>query len=109
VIEVGDVRVFIRRRIGEGGFAFVYHAEDMNDRTKTYALKRLLVRRRVARWFLFEPKIPICVNFGGSSSERCWYILCPFGEFSGRNMISKYFLMKIFYVFFSSLLKFILN
>lgn len=43
VIEVGDVRVFIRRRIGEGGFAFVYHAEDMNDRTKTYALKRLLV------------------------------------------------------------------
>lgn len=25
VVEVGDIRVFIRRRIGEGGFAFVYH------------------------------------------------------------------------------------
>jgi hypothetical protein len=44
VIEVGEIRVFIRRRIGEGGFAFVYHAEDMTDRTKTYALKRLLVK-----------------------------------------------------------------
>ena len=44
VIEVGEIRVFIRRRIGEGGFAFVYHAEDMADRSKTYALKRLLVR-----------------------------------------------------------------
>ena len=43
VIEVGEIRVFIRRRIGEGGFAFVYLAEDMTDRTKTYALKRLLV------------------------------------------------------------------
>jgi hypothetical protein len=43
VVDVGDIRVFIRRRIGEGGFAFVYFAEDMTDRTKTYALKRLLV------------------------------------------------------------------
>ena len=45
VIEVGEIRVFIRRRIGEGGFAFVYQAEDMTDRSKTYALKRLLVRK----------------------------------------------------------------
>ena len=45
VIEVGEIRVFIRRRIGEGGFAFVYQAEDMTDRSKIYALKRLLVRK----------------------------------------------------------------
>jgi hypothetical protein len=38
----------------------------------------------VTRWFIFKPKIPICVNFGGSGNGRCWYILCPFGEFSGH-------------------------
>ena len=43
VVDVGDIRVFIRRRIGEGGFAFVYFAEDMADRSKSFALKRLLV------------------------------------------------------------------
>ena len=43
VVDVGDIRVFIRRRIGEGGFAFVYFAEDMADRSKAFALKRLLV------------------------------------------------------------------
>ena len=43
VVDVGDIRVFIRRRIGEGGFAFVYQAEDLSDRSKTLALKRLLV------------------------------------------------------------------
>jgi hypothetical protein len=50
---------------------------------------------RVARWFLFEPKIPLWVNFGGSCNGRCWYInghlvnfmaiwhiLWPFGIFS---------------------------
>jgi hypothetical protein len=28
-----------------------------------------------------KPKIAIWVNFGGSCSERCWYILRPFGIF----------------------------
>jgi hypothetical protein len=33
---------------------------------------------RVARWwFVFKPKIPIWVNFGGSCSGRRWYILWP--------------------------------
>jgi hypothetical protein len=26
---------------------------------------------RVARWFVFKPKIPIWVNFGGPSIEKC--------------------------------------
>jgi hypothetical protein len=26
---------------------------------------------RVARWFLFEPKIPILVNFGGPEIGKC--------------------------------------
>jgi hypothetical protein len=27
---------------------------------------------RVARWFVFKPKIPIWVNFGGSCNGSCW-------------------------------------
>jgi hypothetical protein len=38
---------------------------------------------RVARWFLFKPKIQIWVNFGGSCNGRCWYILCTLGPFYG--------------------------
>jgi hypothetical protein len=44
---------------------------------------------RVARWFVFEPKIPIWVNFGGPWNGKCgydhleyistiWYYLWPF-------------------------------
>jgi hypothetical protein len=33
----------------------------------------------VARLYIFKPKIPIWVNFGGSCNRRCWYILWPFG------------------------------
>jgi hypothetical protein len=38
---------------------------------------------RVARWYIFEPKTSIWVNFGGSLCGRCWYFLCPFGTFYG--------------------------
>jgi hypothetical protein len=38
---------------------------------------------RVARWFVFKPKIQIWVNFGGSCNGRCWYILCTLGPFYG--------------------------
>jgi hypothetical protein len=37
---------------------------------------------RVARWFVFIPKLPIWVIFGGPWSGKCWHILCPFGIFS---------------------------
>jgi hypothetical protein len=42
------------------------------------------IQFRLARWSLFEPKIPVLVNFGGSCDVRCWYILLPFGQFSGH-------------------------
>jgi hypothetical protein len=29
----------------------------------------------VARWFVFKPKIPFWVNFGGSCYGKSWYIL----------------------------------
>jgi hypothetical protein len=41
-------------------------------------------RKRVARWYIFKPKIPIWINFGGSYNWRCWYILWPLGLFYGR-------------------------
>jgi hypothetical protein len=49
---------------------------------------------RVARWFLFEPKIPIWVNLGGYCNGRCWYILWPFGQLSGHLA----YLMAIWYM-----------
>jgi hypothetical protein len=30
---------------------------------------------RVARWFVFKPKIPIWVNFGGPLNGKCWHII----------------------------------
>ena len=42
VVDVGGQKVLVRRRIGEGGFAFVYQVNDINDESKKYALKRLL-------------------------------------------------------------------
>jgi hypothetical protein len=42
----------------------------------------------------FQAKFPIWVNFGGSSNGRCWYILCPFGQFYGHLAYS----MAIWYI-----------
>ncbi|KAM9810849.1 cyclin-G-associated kinase [Neosynchiropus ocellatus] len=40
-VELGDMKLRIKRVIAEGGFAFVYEAQDMSS-GKDYALKRLL-------------------------------------------------------------------
>jgi hypothetical protein len=42
------------------------------------------VGNKVARWFIFKPKIPIWINFGGYCNGRCWYILGPFGIVNGN-------------------------
>jgi hypothetical protein len=39
------------------------------------------VSTRVARWFLFRPKIPIWVYFAGSWNRKCCYIFWSFGIF----------------------------
>ncbi|XP_068461212.1 cyclin-G-associated kinase [Clinocottus analis] len=41
VVELGDMKLRIKRVIAEGGFAFVYEAQDMSG-GKDFALKRLL-------------------------------------------------------------------
>jgi hypothetical protein len=43
-----------------------------------------LVFTRAARWYIFKPKNPIWVNFGGSCNGRCWSILWTFGKFYGH-------------------------
>jgi hypothetical protein len=52
-------------------------AINMNE---VFSLQRR--HRRVARWHIFKPKIPLWVNFGGSYNGRCWCILWLFGLFS---------------------------
>ena len=42
IVDVGGQKVVVRKRIGEGGFAFVYEVEETTDINKKYALKRLL-------------------------------------------------------------------
>jgi hypothetical protein len=39
---------------------------------------------KVARWFVFKPKIPIWENFGGPLNGKCWCILWPFGIVCGH-------------------------
>jgi hypothetical protein len=39
---------------------------------------------RVARWYIFKPKIPIWVNFGGPWNGKGWYIIWPFGIHYGH-------------------------
>jgi hypothetical protein len=53
------------------------------------------MRTRVARWHIFKPKIQIWVNFGGYCNGRFWYILWPFGQFSGHLI----YFMAIWYIF----------
>jgi hypothetical protein len=33
------------------------------------------LQTRVARWFIFKPKIQIWIYFGGPWNVKCWYIL----------------------------------
>jgi hypothetical protein len=42
---------------------------------------------RVARWFVFKPKIQIWVNFRGSCYGRCRYILWTVGPIYGLFVI----------------------
>jgi hypothetical protein len=48
----------------------------------TLDLIHLQKRSRVARLYIFKPKIPIWVFFGGLWESQCWYTLWPFGIFN---------------------------
>jgi hypothetical protein len=44
-------------------------------------LARPVPRNRVARWYIFRPKIAILVNFEGPCNGICWYNIWPLGLF----------------------------
>jgi hypothetical protein len=46
----------------------------MRSLSKQDEKKLALPISRVAGWYIFEPKIPIWVNFGGPKNGKCWYI-----------------------------------
>jgi hypothetical protein len=46
--------------------------------------KNLAVQGRVARWFIFKPKIQIWVKFLGPWNGKCCNVLCPFGILFGH-------------------------
>jgi hypothetical protein len=41
---------------------------------------------RVARWYVFKPKILIWVYFGRPRNGKCWYILWPLGIHCGNRV-----------------------
>jgi hypothetical protein len=61
------------------------------------------LRTRVARWYIFKPKIQIWVNFLGYCNGRCWYILCSFGVFYGHlpYFIVIWYIFWLFGIFFT--------
>jgi hypothetical protein len=62
------------------------------------------LQRRVARWHIFKPKIPILVNFGGYCNGSCWFdfmaiwsTVGSFGIFYGHLV----YFMSIWYILWS--------
>jgi hypothetical protein len=55
---------------------------------------------RVARWFVFKPKIPIWVNFGEPWNGKRWHILWSFGIFYGHfGIFYGHLYLVIWYIF----------
>jgi hypothetical protein len=52
----------------------------INDRFTQF----VLLFSRVARWYIFKPKIPILVHFGGPWNRKGCYIIWPFGISNGH-------------------------
>jgi hypothetical protein len=63
--------------------------------------KRSRQLTRVARWFIFRPKIAIWVHFGRSFNGGCLCILWKFGLFYGHLVHFTYFVyfVVIWYIF----------
>ncbi|KAK6312720.1 hypothetical protein J4Q44_G00160670 [Coregonus suidteri] len=75
IVELGDMKLRIKRVIAEGGFAFVYEAQDTSS-SKEYALKRLLSQeeeknKEVIQEVCFMKKLsghPNVVQFSSAAS-----------------------------------------
>jgi hypothetical protein len=56
------------------------------------------VPNRVARWYIFMPKLPIRVYFSGPWNINCWYILSYFRIFND-HLALWYILSRLVYAF----------
>jgi hypothetical protein len=65
---------FVRRR-AFFSFSSLFSGEAMSHSFKEEDAAKKARSPRVARWFVFKPKIQIWVNFGGSCNGSCSYIL----------------------------------
>jgi hypothetical protein len=47
---------------------------EMREKNYYSIIGLLLVPSRIARWYIFRPKIPILVYFEGPRNGKCWFI-----------------------------------
>jgi hypothetical protein len=60
------------------------------------------IQTRVARWYIVKPKIPIRVNFGGSCTGLCWYIIGRLVYFTAiRHILRPFCIIYGHLVYFS--------
>jgi hypothetical protein len=82
----------------------------LNSESKSCISRKQAARTqiRVARWFVFKPKIPIWVNFGGPCNWRCCYILGTLGLIYGQLVYFKviWYILRSFDIFCGNLVHF---
>jgi hypothetical protein len=79
-------RTLMLRLKYESGFTYLHSMYHMHISGFYLSQQNFIsdaVCSRVARWYIFKPKISIRVNFLRSCNGRYWYILRPFGIFCG--------------------------
>jgi hypothetical protein len=73
VIAIGASEVVrVNRGRGKGGVAREAWRVCRDCCLYGLCLGKIVIEIRVARWYMFKPKIPIWVNFGVTCNERCW-------------------------------------
>jgi hypothetical protein len=82
--------------LAEQGFEKSSSKKVFVDLPSDSVLRLDLVRSRVARWYIFKPKIPIWVFIGGPWNGKCLYILQSFG----RHSLCIWYILCSFGIFF---------
>jgi hypothetical protein len=71
---VDNMDAFRKEVTSDAEVNFVPHGEKIASfEAEAVSVFSLIIR--VARWFVFKPKIPIWVIFAGSCNGKSWYIL----------------------------------
>jgi hypothetical protein len=87
-------RLESKRKLDGMKAAFEEEQEDTKKQVKKKLNFELLPRAN--RWYMFIPKIPIWVHFGGPWNGNCCYILRSFGKFMS---LSYTYIVAHWYIF----------